>query len=703
MYNAGEAIERAGNSTSGQLRGGFGQPGQLMYGPSSACSPDFGHRHHPGPEARRGPVGEFRGPAGGYSRPGLLAPSSVRSGQHARRQGSVADRGADGGSRHADRSSGRFHGSYLFSHRDGTSPQSHVGGRNHGHDRVPGHGASPTIWGGRDCLNAGAAYVADEYVSASSVIYNPSALPTYSGVLRKRRARDFAFQNSSEEDDSDADVFAYLEGAEEAGSRLSPTMAGEASVSRGAGGAAASSGLFVTAANGTMRANHGGSFGRCESFGGAASYNSAGIHSQPMQPATTQPAPPGSNLELQNSSFSCSDDGSSLHFSGSPASAYAATNEARVGRPGSSQRGKKQLSWIEVGRCAGWEQVQTEMSKLENQHSDGGMSIDNGSNFSNVWVTYRYHCCYQKAIHCPWRFRVRVYRFTDDGKLDCSVTPVERHKRRWHHAQHDCRVDICTSHQHCDHTGPQRYGPHLMFKNFANRDQAMLGYRRKEISNWLRSRQIEDPSQNQSVLIKKWCERTSKENKALSVGCPPAGKGGVGRARAGSAGSLYTAGHHFSFAQVVCRDDFSEHTPYLVPGSILVSPTPNGPTSSLFTTMHCSLNLIRARMWYGPGGVAGAVDHTFKVCHITHAMQILCLLGIVCRLMHTPNFLCTQMDSYGSPHLVVSVVAPNSSVKRIAFGSVGSTDTVTTEHCFEIVMQHCREVAALYQHCGWEV
>ena len=105
MYNAGDAIESAGNSTSGHLRGGFGQPGQLMYGPSSACSPDFGHRRHPGPEARRGPVGEFRGPASDYSRPRLLAPSTVRSGQHARRQGSVADRGADGGSLHEDRSS----------------------------------------------------------------------------------------------------------------------------------------------------------------------------------------------------------------------------------------------------------------------------------------------------------------------------------------------------------------------------------------------------------------------------------------------------------------------------------------------------------------------------------------------------------------------------------------------------------------------
>ena len=47
------------------------------------------------------------------------------------------------------------------------------------------------------------------------------------------------------------------------------------------------------------------------------------------------------------------------------------------------------------------------------------------------------------------------------------------------------------------------------------------------------------------------------------------------------------------------------------------------------------------------------------------------------------------MDAAGSPHLVISVVAPNSSVKRIAFGAVGSTDMETTEHCFAIVMDHC--------------
>ena len=75
------------------------------------------------------------------------------------------------------------------------------------------------------------------------------------------------------------------------------------------------------------------------------------------------------------------------------------------------------------------------------------------------------------------------------------------------------------------------------------------------------------------------------------------------------------------FANVAGREDFSEHTPYMVPGSIMVPHTPGGLTSSLFTTLHYSLNLIRARMWYGPGGVAGAVDHTFKASHTTHALQ----------------------------------------------------------------------------------
>ena len=59
------------------------------------------------------------------------------------------------------------------------------------------------------------------------------------------------------------------------------------------------------------------------------------------------------------------------------------------------------------------------------------------------------------------------------------------------------------------------------------------------------------------------------------------------------------------------------------------------------------------------------------------------------------------MDGNGSPHLVLSVVAPDSSAKRLAFGVVESTDLPTTELCFRIVMEHCRLVAALYQHFGW--
>ena len=59
------------------------------------------------------------------------------------------------------------------------------------------------------------------------------------------------------------------------------------------------------------------------------------------------------------------------------------------------------------------------------------------------------------------------------------------------------------------------------------------------------------------------------------------------------------------------------------------------------------------------------------------------------------------MDGNGSPHLVLSVVGPDCSVKRLAFGVVGSTDLPTTKLCFRIVMEHYRLVAALYQHFGW--
>jgi len=419
----------------------------------------------------------------------------------------------------------------------------------------------------------------------------------------------------------------------------SPAMAAGARSSRGAGGSAASAVSCVTAANGTMRALQRGSHWDCDASDDngcgppskmqraanfpvipahMASYKSAGFHSQ-----HTQRLPHGCvgrQLELHHSLSFGSDDGSSLHLSGSQASAYAATNEARVGRPGPSKRGggepRQSLTWMEVARCVGWQQVQDEITKLEDKHCDGGSVIDNGSNISNEWVTYRFYCAYHNATECPWRIRVRVCRFSG-GVVDSSVTPWGRSERIQRHAGHQCRVDVCSSLLHSDHAGPQEKGPHLMFKLFAYKLPAMLGFKRKEIINWMLARGVQDPNNNQSVLLKKWCERTAKEQAALRVGCTSA-ESGIGRARAGTVGSLHTASEHFSFANVVGRENFSEHTPYMVPGSIMVPHTPGGPTSSLFTTLHCSLNLIRARMWYGPGGVAGAVDHTFKASRSTH-------------------------------------------------------------------------------------
>ena len=206
------------------------------------------------------------------------------------------------------------------------------------------------------------------------------------------------------------------------------------------------------------------------------------------------------------------------------------------------------------------------------------------------------------------------------GRQDC----MERHHT------YVCLVDVCTSQLHTNHAGPQDRGPHLMFKLIASENPAMLGYKRKDIMNWMFSRGIQDSHFKTPTPSQKWCERTSKERVALQVGCPSAH---TGSARSGTADSLYASSTHFDFAKVAAGQDFTENTPYLVPGSIVVPHTRGGPTCSLFTTVNFSLNLIRARMWYGPQGVAGAVDHTFKVsCNgsFMHAFTRLSFCTVLC-------------------------------------------------------------------------
>ena len=101
---------------------------------------------------------------------------------------------------------------------------------------------------------------------------------------------------------------------------------------------------------------------------------------------------------------------------------------------------------------------------------------------------------------------------------------------------------------------------------------------------------------------------------------------GPGSARSGTTGGLWSFNHVFEFEYVSSRPDFNADSPYLVPGSVPVATETGGLTCSLFTTMNFSLNLIRARQWYGHSHIPGAVDHTFKVTPISHtfARCILC-------------------------------------------------------------------------------
>jgi len=97
-------------------------------------------------------------------------------------------------------------------------------------------------------------------------------------------------------------------------------------------------------------------------------------------------------------------------------------------------------------------------------------------------------------------------------------------------------------------------------------------------------------------------------------------------------------------------------------------PAPAVPINTMVTTTNISLNLILAGLWFGRDGITGCIDHTFK------------------------------MDAQGHPYIVISVMAPNASAKRLVFGMVKSTNARTSAHCIHSVMAFCRNVAALYQH-----
>ena len=99
------------------------------------------------------------------------------------------------------------------------------------------------------------------------------------------------------------------------------------------------------------------------------------------------------------------------------------------------------VTWLEVAVCEGWAAVQMEVRKIELQHCDGGVLIDNGSIISHDFVTYLFYCAYHNTQNYPWRIRVRVSRY-HHGVLDVSVCSCGRQDCMLRHRAHLC-LDTC--------------------------------------------------------------------------------------------------------------------------------------------------------------------------------------------------------------------------------------------------------------------
>ena len=228
------------------------------------------------------------------------------------------------------------------------------------------------------------------------------------------------------------------------------------------------------------------------------------------------------------------------------------------------------------------------------QHCDGGALLDNGSNMLLDHFTYQFHYAYKNSHLCKWRVRVRIAQYCG-AEMDISVNVFPRETRAARHAAHTALIEINGMGRHVKHSGVQIRGSHLMFKHLTMESPSLLRLSRKEITNFLVTRNIDDPFNTQPECLKKRCERTLQEEARKNSGVVK----GPGQARAGTAGGLWGYSHVYEFESVSVRPDFSADSPYLVPGCMIISEHPGAPSCSLLTTLNVSLNLVRACQWYG--------------------------------------------------------------------------------------------------------
>ena len=61
------------------------------------------------------------------------------------------------------------------------------------------------------------------------------------------------------------------------------------------------------------------------------------------------------------------------------------------------------------------------------------------------------------------------------------------------------------------------------------------------------------------------------------------------------------------------------------------------------------------------------------------------------------------MDAQGFPHIAVNVIAPDASVKRVAFGVVGGESAELTAYITRQILTHGQEMLMFYQAKAWRI
>lgn len=61
------------------------------------------------------------------------------------------------------------------------------------------------------------------------------------------------------------------------------------------------------------------------------------------------------------------------------------------------------------------------------------------------------------------------------------------------------------------------------------------------------------------------------------------------------------------------------------------------------------------------------------------------------------------MDAQGFRHIAVNVIAPDASVKRVAFGVVGGESAELTAYSTRQLLTHSQELLMFYQANAWRI